>query len=154
VSLAGRQRQVEAFFEAHKDCGPGGGHGAAMAEDRVHGQVFGSWDAPVTDHDEPIYTPIGNVCAWCQQAVEAGDNGRISPMGFTEHRECSLRNVMGGIGHLVDHERYCRGELGTDAGLTRRDSSLLVWEYFQQTHLAPTPEQGAEWKARLSLSLP
>jgi hypothetical protein len=115
----------------------------------LHGQVFGTWDAPITDNDEPIATPVGNVCAWCQEAVKPGDNGRITPMGFTEHRECSLRTVIGGIGHLVDHARYCHGELGTDAGRSRRESSLLAWEFFQQTRLAPSAEQAETWKARI-----
>jgi hypothetical protein len=121
---------------------------------RAQGRVFGDWDAPVTDDDEPITTPVGNVCAWCQEAVKEGDNGRISPTGFTEHRECSLRNVMGGIGHLVDHARYCHGELGTDAGLSLRASSLLVWEFLHDTGFfrgaEPTAEQLEAWKARVA----
>jgi hypothetical protein len=113
------------------------------------GQVFGEWDAPITDGDERIETPVGNTCVWCAEAIAEGDNGRIAPMGYTEHRECSLRQVMGGIGHLVDHPRYCRGALGTDAGLSHRDSALLVWEYFQDTHLEPSEEQVMAWKLRL-----
>jgi len=115
----------------------------------LQGQVFGVWDAPVTGHDVPITTPVGNVCVWCEEAIRPGDNGRISPVGHTLHRECQVRAVLGGIGHLVDHERYCHSELGTDAGLTRRQSSLLVWEWFQETHMEPTAEQAQAWKARI-----
>jgi hypothetical protein len=116
---------------------------------RAQGRVFGVWDAPVTDDDVPIATPAGNVCAWCEEPVREGDSGRITDTGLTVHRECSLRTVMGGIGHLVDHERYCHG-IGPDAGLSRRASSLLVWDYWQETHLAPSPEQLEAWKARLA----
>jgi hypothetical protein len=118
------------------------------------GQVFGVWDAPVTDNDQPIATPVGSICAWCQKAVKEGDNGRITPMGFVEHRECSFRNVMGGIGHQVDHVRYCHGELGTDAGLSRRQSSLLVWEFAHETGFfvgrEPTGRERQAWIARLA----
>ncbi|MGD0386301.1 MAG: hypothetical protein ABSB73_09210 [Solirubrobacteraceae bacterium] len=124
-----------------------------MTAHECRGQVFGVWDAPITDDDEPIATPVGSVCAWCQQAVKEGDNGRIAAAGFTEHRECSLRNAMGGIGHLVDHARYCRGELGTDAGLSRRQSSLLAWEFLHDTGFfagrEATAEQRQTWMARL-----
>lgn len=114
----------------------------------MRGMVFGHWDAPATDDDEPIAAPVGNICMYCKEAIQLGDNGRITPMGQIEHRECSLRAVMGGIGHLVDHDRYCR-DLGPDAGLGFRQSSLLVWEFFQRTRLRPTHEELATWRARV-----
>lgn len=42
------------------------------------------------------------------------------------HRECSLRNVMGGIGHLIAHDYWCTERHDPDAGLTYRQSALLV----------------------------
>jgi hypothetical protein len=64
---------------------------------------------------------------YCQEHFEEGDNGAIMPTGFAQHRECGLRGVMGGIGHIVDHEFFCHGPLGTDAGLSYRASAMLVW---------------------------
>jgi hypothetical protein len=61
--------------------------------------------------------------------------------------------VTGGIGHLVDHNRYCRGEAGPDAGLSRRASSILVWNWYQETATHPTPEQTERWRAQLALLL-
>ena len=61
--------------------------------------------------------------------MRLGDNGCIYPTGLATHRECALRAVHGGIGHLVDHERYCYGERDPDAGLTKRQSSVLVWRH-------------------------
>lgn len=90
-------------------------------------RAFGVWDAPMTDDAEWIDPPIGERCMYCREAIEADDNGAIMPNGFVQHRECSLRSVWGGIGHLVDHARYCGGELGPDAGLPYRVSALLVW---------------------------
>jgi hypothetical protein len=90
-------------------------------------QAFGDWDAPVTDGAYRIDVPEYRECAWCGERFRPGDAGAIQPAGHAEHKECSLRNVMGGIGHHVDHARYCHGPLGPDAGLTRRLSAILVW---------------------------
>lgn len=91
-------------------------------------RVFGEWDAPVTDGAVKLqYIPTGDACMVCNEHFKEGDNGAIFPTGFAQHRECALRSVYGGIGHVVDHARYCRSELGPDAGLTKRQSSLLVW---------------------------
>ena len=62
-------------------------------------------------------------CALCAEPM--GDEpsaSEIQPM----HRECALRSVIGGIGHLLDHGHFCRSELGPDAGLDYRTSALLV----------------------------
>lgn len=94
-------------------------------------QYFGEkWDAPMTDDADPIPTPTDESCVWCQHQFEEGDQGLRHIYGHYEHKECGLRNVMGGIGHLVDHARYCRSELGPDAGLDRRVSAKLVWEWY------------------------
>ena len=90
-------------------------------------QAFGEWDAPVTDDAVWIDVPTELSCMCCQLPFEEGDNGAIMPNGYAQHRECSLRSVLGGIGHHIDHGRYCHGELGPDAGLSYRQSALLVW---------------------------
>jgi hypothetical protein len=92
-------------------------------------RAFGEWDAPVTDDAEWIDAPVGAVCMYCAETIADGDNGAVMPTGFVQHRECSLRGVWGGIGHHVDHGRYCRSELGPDAGLSYRQSALLVWRH-------------------------
>lgn len=92
-------------------------------------KAFGTWDAPVTDGAERIEVPLDRVCMSCERAFLAGDNGAVMPSGYAQHRECVLRSALGGIGHHVDHARYCRGELGSDAGLSPRQSALLVWRH-------------------------
>lgn len=93
-------------------------------------KAFGVWDAPITDDaiwlDE---VPTDMRCWVCQENFQEGDNGAIMSTGFAQHRECSLRSVFGGIGHLVDHEYFCKGPLGTDAGLSTRASALMVWNF-------------------------
>lgn len=90
------------------------------------GGVFGTWDAPATDGVPPMPTPVGEMCMYCHERIREGDNG-MKRYGYTQHRECSLRSAMGGIGHLLDHEAFCGSELGPDAGLSFRESALLVW---------------------------
>lgn len=92
-------------------------------------RAFGTWDAPITDGAEWVPVPLGLFCMYCREAFREGDSGSIMETGYAQHRECSLRGVMGGVGHQVDHARYCRGELGTDAGLTYRQSAWLVWRH-------------------------
>lgn len=45
------------------------------------------------------------------------------------HRQCVLRSTMGGIGHLIAHEYWCLQKHDPDAGLTFRQSALLVDEF-------------------------
>lgn len=42
------------------------------------------------------------------------------------HRECVLRNVLGGIGHLLDHPHWCLQVHDPDGGMTYRESALAV----------------------------
>lgn len=45
------------------------------------------------------------------------------------HRECLLRDVMGGIGHVLDHGYWCGLMHDTDGGRTPRQSALEVDEW-------------------------
>lgn len=56
-------------------------------------------------------------------------NGPSANRGQPMHRECLLRNGLGGIGHLIDHDHFCDYLGDPDAGLSYRLSSLLVDVY-------------------------
>lgn len=45
------------------------------------------------------------------------------------HRECALRNVIGGIGHIEDHNKWCLINNDPDMGLGFRKSAQLVDEW-------------------------
>jgi hypothetical protein len=67
----------------------------------------------------------------CNEPVMRGDDIAPDPLYTPEgprttHRECMLREVLGGIGHLVAHPYWCTEQHDPDAGLTRRQSALLV----------------------------
>lgn len=66
-------------------------------------------------------------CELCQEPVRPGDETQPLNGGlFMAHRECLLRNVMGGIGHLEDHLRWCVQAHDPDGGRTYRQSALEV----------------------------
>jgi hypothetical protein len=63
------------------------------------------------------------LCVLCDEPMGFENSASsIQPM----HRACSLRNVVGGIGHLVAHPYWCIDQRDPDAGLTYRQSALLV----------------------------
>lgn len=63
------------------------------------------------------------ICQLCEEPIAAGEDSR--PIGDgVAHRECLLRNVLGGIGHLEDHVRWCLGAHDPDGGRTYRQSAL------------------------------
>jgi hypothetical protein len=93
--------------------------------------VFGFWDAPATDGMEAIPVPLNRKCMHCREHFQPDDNGAIMETGYSCHRECALRSVMGGIGHIVNHARYCTEEGDPDAGFSYRASAIMVWNDFQ-----------------------
>jgi hypothetical protein len=90
---------------------------------------FGEWDAPMTDNLLYVDAPIGEECIWCNELIQEGQAGGTYASGQVTHKECSLRTVMGGIGHLVDHGRYCHSDDGPDAGLNKYVSAKMVWAW-------------------------
>ena len=77
-------------------------------------------------------------CVMCGEDV-VGDGVPIgTPTGMgVVHRECGLREVMGGIGHCVAHEYWCKQKNDPDAGLTYRQSALLVQKYYEVVGMPP-----------------
>jgi hypothetical protein len=63
-------------------------------------------------------------CALCGEEMEPGS--LRGPTNLPTHRECGLRMALGGIGHLVDHALWCGERHDPDAGLTYRESALMV----------------------------
>jgi hypothetical protein len=60
--------------------------------------------------------PTVDSCPLCDQWCDIGP----------AHRACAMREVTGGIGHLIDHDRYCVRDGDPDAGLSYRESARCV----------------------------
>lgn len=85
--------------------------------------------APVCeDSNQRVTTPVGQACGFCAETVADGDRGTFFLTGEPCHAECSLREVLGGAGHLAA-EPHAAGACDFDGGLTRRRSALLVSEW-------------------------
>ena len=48
------------------------------------------------------------------------------------HAECGVLLAMGGIGHVLNHEHWCLVERDPDAGMSRRESAKMVWDWLQE----------------------
>lgn len=69
------------------------------------------------------YAPMCCLCS--EPMIDERSSSSLQPM----HRACALRSTMGGIGHLIAHHYWCEQRHNPDAGLTYRQSALLVDEY-------------------------
>ena len=76
------------------------------------------------------------ICLLCEERIFSDDllGTAIWHDGVLRqtHRECSLRSVLGGIGHHLDHGYWCIGKGDPDAGMTYRQSAKAVWRMVQR----------------------
>lgn len=76
-------------------------------------------------------------CLFCDEEILDGED--LSPLSFFDiegnaqkaHIECSLRSVLGGYGHHINHEYWCLKMGDPDAEMSYRDSSRMVYERYQ-----------------------
>jgi hypothetical protein len=71
----------------------------------------------------------------CSETITEGQSGTYvgttmlqGPDTEPVHKECSFRAVVGGWGHHTNHPYWCNLMHDPDGGLSRRESSLRVWE--------------------------
>lgn len=108
----------------------------------VYRAYFGeAWPSSICEDARQAATPVGDLCAWCDEAIVEGDRGhwiggvtREGSVVQPWHRECSFRSVMGGIGHFLGRCK-CHGN-GTEnltdlPELSLRQNALLVWAWVQ-----------------------
>lgn len=70
------------------------------------------------------------ICILCNEEIASFD--AWVPLNAVQyaHHCCSLREVMGGIGHLIAHDYWCGDPRhDPDAGLTYHQSAKLVSEF-------------------------
>lgn len=76
----------------------------------VRSVYFGvRWDAPAFEDAIEVPTPVGEACLMCQEPVDEGESGVLTPyLGDLEngpdlravHIECWLRSLLGSVAHL------------------------------------------------------
>lgn len=98
------------------------------------------WPSGICDTGTQVETPVGEHCELCDEPVQLfdqgsfigslrGEEGNFVPVIAPVHRECSLRSVLGGIGHLQNHSVWCVLKHDPDAGFSYRESALKVWDW-------------------------
>jgi hypothetical protein len=73
-------------------------------------------------------------CGLCNEPIEYGENERDMPFIRADgtakltrvHTECILRSVVGGIGHHLDHDYWCKQMHDPDGGRSLRQSAREV----------------------------
>ena len=109
------------------------------------------WPSGICDDGTQVGTPVGIPCALCEEPIAEGDQGSFMGTARLEqpfgaygpvHRECSLRGVLGGIGHHLNHTYWCGERHDPDGGFTYRESSLQVWQLVVELGiLGPRPSE-------------
>jgi hypothetical protein len=89
---------------------------------------------------------MSELCPLCDEPVRPGEQA-ADPLHTPEgprrvHRACMLREVIGGIGHLIAHDYWCRFKGDPDAGLTRWQSARLVDVYISVVGIETAVRQG------------
>lgn len=78
--------------------------------------------------------PIGAVCIDCSELVDEGDIGTINPFGnVVQHYECTMRHVVGSVGHQKGKCSCFGGTEEDPPGMTRRQAAKAALEYWN-TH--------------------
>lgn len=105
-----------------------------LPETRFFGAYFGEpWPSGVCDEGTQVAMPLGENCELCGEHIIPGDQGSF--IGKVDgglgpvHKECSLRSVLGGIGHLDHHNYWCVKNHDPDGGFSYRESALQVWKW-------------------------
>lgn len=102
---------------------------------RWFGDAYG---APYEADTPHAPTPVGDPCAWCDEAIQEGDSGLLVPMFGTGpsverayHYDCHLRGIVGGVNHLLGNCACCGGtEMPDPPDMSRREAArraVLTW---------------------------
>lgn len=120
------------------------------------------WPSPATrapscdNDDDHIETPVGQPCLLCDVPIVAGDGGTLMAardetsgcwVPGPVHRECSLREVLGGAGHLAAAP-HSPGTCNPDGGLPRYRSALLVQSWVDRMGLEKVLRAGQYKRVR------
>lgn len=116
------------------------------------GTYFGeAWPSGICDDGRQVEVPVGEHCGLCDEPIGpfdqgsfignmTGEEGHWVPTMSPVHRECSLREVLGGIGHLKNHSYWCGEMHDPDGGVGFRESALLVWNWVADHGFPTRPE--------------
>jgi len=83
-------------------------------------------------------TPVGQLCGFCQEPIQAGDRGCTIPDFFGGenpfHFECHMRLVIGSLAHQQGRCSCYGGEAHDPPGMTLRQAARAAFEYWLTTN--------------------
>lgn len=92
------------------------------------------WDAPAFDDAREIMAPVGQACLFCEEKIEADDNGTmtnyVGPLGASAqpvHLECWLRQALGDVPHLEGRCLCSGGSDHDDRPYREASKAALEW---------------------------
>ncbi len=88
------------------------------------------------EYETQIETPVGQICVYCDEPVVEGDTGTVNFIGQVIHYECSLRMVIGSVGHQKG-TCSCFGGTEEDPPGTKRQAAIAAAQmfHFKSGHL-------------------
>lgn len=104
--------------------------------------------APYEAECPHVAVPVGEACAWCDEAFTKEDDGvvlpgmdAIGPCEASYHYECHLRQVIGGLNHLRGNCSCCGGSEPPDpVWLTPRQAAQQAVAVWQRQHRGAGPK--------------
>jgi hypothetical protein len=100
---------------------------------RAHG-------APYEEETAHAPTPTGARCAWCEEKIEAQDDGLLVPLYGPEpvelpfHYACHFRRIVGGLNHLMGRCFCCGGDQPADPpNMGLREAARLATKHWLTT---------------------
>lgn len=85
--------------------------------------------------------PEGVRCTWCDEPITARDAGFLVPLydpaqathrELAYHHECHMRQIVGGVNHILQRCTCCGGKLPPDPPeLTRREGAMRAVAIFE-----------------------
>jgi hypothetical protein len=82
-----------------------------------------------------VDVPLGAVCVWCEELIDEHDSGIVYANGPVAHRDCFLRQVIGGVNHI---RGCCTCHGGTEPPdppeMTRREAAEAAVAAFYRLH--------------------
>jgi hypothetical protein len=86
------------------------------------------------DWEIQVPTPIGQPCILCQESVVSGDIGTIDSQGMITHYECTMRSVVGSVGHQQGRCQCFGGTEEDPPGLTKRQAAIAACRLWDEAN--------------------
>jgi hypothetical protein len=86
------------------------------------------------DYEEQIEVPLGRTCILCREPILEGDIGTINGADQVSHYECTMRGVVGSVGHQMGRCKCFNGTEEDPPGMTRREAAIAACRLWDERH--------------------